>query len=280
MTNYRDKLKESQGEGSDIPRLDVDLHLEMKQSPNGKSSFRWWDGEKKQAMHSTKPITGILIGAAMVAEGFSRDLGNKGGTYKTSFYFTKKDSVALFGDGRVAAKGTMEEIENWVSMNTSEKKLSKKRVLFIKTKQGFVAIATNLSLAIDNIKKFDRETFLDYAITLTPQLYAPDDTAISQNCHEKYLGPLAATNPPTFAVISKGEAITDEMAAELNIEPFIDMYKAFKKYQTGGNDAPATTQQTPPPEQAQNPMEGRDIPNGNEQGPLDGPDDDINDLPF
>jgi len=276
MSDRRDQLKESQGQGSQRLKLPVIKAYEAKNSDG--PAFKSWNkdkGEHGEQEVYLKPISGIYIGSAQVASAFDDNLGRNGGSYNSAFYFTN-DNLALFDpQGKIVVSGTKEEVKTWCSQNTTEGKLSVKKVLFLLTAGGLISVKTNITLFIDNVGTFEKDTFIDYLMKVTPAMYDPDSKEIGKKAHE-FLGKFAKRNPPCYALITQGEAITDEMWDKWGASEVVDTFQQYKEERTAGKKAEASSEQ----ETVENAGEGprNDIPAHTEADiPPEAPEDD---LPF
>jgi hypothetical protein len=225
--NYKDKLKESQGESISYPKITTSLNLEVKEQ-NGKPCFAYWDTTKEEMVYTSTPIEGVLIGKCMMASVYDDNLGSKGGTYKSSYYLTNNDKIVLFGKGgQIAARGTIDEIEAFAVNLTGN--LSKKQVILVQIESGLLAVITNITLAIGGFNAFDKDVFLTHNIVITPKLYDPNNKSISEKT-KKYLGKFASKNPPKYAEISIGKPIEEI----IGLGESIDMFLNWKKFISAG----------------------------------------------
>lgn len=247
MTNRRDRLRESQGGGNQRTQLPIIKALEAKKV-NEIPSFRAWNkelGEHGENEIFTKPIQGILIGTAQFASAYDDNLGRNGGTYNSAFYFADKKGyeLAIFDNvGKVAVSGTKEVVDAWVNENTTEHRLKVVKVLLILTASGMVSVKTNISLFIDNINGFDKDTFLDYMMVLTPVMYDPNDKNNSASL-VKHLGKFAPKNPPCYAKISKGLPISYELSVEMGEDAAVAIFKKYKEEKTAGKEVSTEPEQ-------------------------------------
>lgn len=241
--SYKDKLKKSQrGNFNDAPKLTIAYNFDIKEHPtNGKICFSFWDKaeeeEEKTQKFSSKSITGIFLGAALKLTAFSQELGKNGGTYYTSIYFKNTDIVTLFApgnDGKSIKKfsGNIEAVKSFLVNSRCQPKVH--RCLYMLTKNGLAKIETNVTIAIDQLNKIEKE-LTEKKITLTPMLFDPESKTISKRGKE-FLSKLAIKNPPKYAEITLGSEITDQEAEEWGIEAAIDEFVAWKEYkETSGN---------------------------------------------
>lgn len=234
MTSIKEKLQSSQGSANNIPKLDILHRITLKEN-NGEVYFAVWDKAEKVNVQFPVPIEGILIGQAMEAISYSDNLGSKGGNYTSSHYFTNNDAVALFAPSAkgydVVHKGNMASIEAFVKENSTGN-LKKKQVLFVLTQEGLLAISTNLTIAIDQIKT-NKEALSERYVILHPQLYNATDKTISARA-KGFLGKLVKTNPPKFATISVGELISEEDFTDWKAEEMIANYSKWKEFKIKG----------------------------------------------
>ncbi len=242
MTNsIKDRLKGSQGSGNAIPQLSIVKRISLKEI-TGEVVFSEYDKDQKCNVEFPAPIVGILIGTAMEATSYSDDLGSKGGNYTSSYYFTNNDQIALFAPTskgyEVVHKGNMDAIEAYIKTNSTGN-LKKRQVLFILTEIGLLAISTNLSISIDQIRQ-NKEALQERYIVLNPKLFEESDTTISKKAKE-YLGKFRQKNPPKFAAISVGDLISEPDFVSMGADEVIEEYKVWKEFKTkGGIEKPKT----------------------------------------
>lgn len=239
MSNIKEKLKESQGGGNAAPKLNLYQRIAIKDN-NGIPCFTVYDKDQKANVIIEAPIKGILIGQAMEASSYSDNLGSKGGNYTSSYYFTNNDKIALFAPTSkgydVVCSGNMEEIEAFIKKESTGN-LKKKQVLFVLNENGLIAVTTNLSIAIDQIRT-NKEALSECYIILNPQLFAEDDTTITKKAKE-YLGKFRTKNPPKYAAITVGELITEDDFQKWNTDNAIAEYALWKEFKTkGGEEKP------------------------------------------
>jgi len=224
---YKEKLKESQGDEKSFPKITTELNLILKEN-NGRPAFSFWDKDKEENVYSENPISGVLIGKCMVASIYDDALGMKGGTYRSTYYLTNKDEIALFGNGgKIEVKGTIDELNAFANECTGN--LSKKQVLFVMTTNGLIGVTTNITLAIGQFNSFDKDIFSEKEIVLTPKIYDPNDDSITPKT-KKFLGKFASINPPKYASISVGK----DIEGVDGLEDAIDMFIEWKKYISNG----------------------------------------------
>ena len=152
-------------------------------------------------------------------------------------------NIVLFapekGSYKKVVSGTIKDVESYL-VQVRSKQVSKKKVLFLLTKSGLIAISTNLSIAIDQHPKI-KDELNTHQIVLTPKILSPEDTSISKKCRE-FLGKVIKENPPKYANMTVGNEITDEMAKELDIIPVIDMWDAWYEFAQKGMDTTLVTE--------------------------------------
>lgn len=227
--NFKDKLKDSQTTGSSSPQLNISKRVDIKEI-DGKAQFVVYNKETEKNEVIPSPITGILIGEAMQMSSYSDNLGSKGGTYQSSYYFHNSDVIALFAPTAkgydIVAKGTPEEVAAFISKESTSKD-KKRRVLFILTSEGLVALTTNLTIAIDQ-KKGIQDHLSSRLLVLTADTYEENVTPISKQAKE-YLGKFRTKNPPKFANMELGNEITEKMWDDWKGSEYVDEFIAFKK---------------------------------------------------
>ena len=89
------------------------------------------------------------------------------------------------------------------------------------------AIETNMTIGIDQLKS-NQEFLSAHVLTFKAELYDPEKPTISGKAQE-FLGRLAIKNPPSFANLTIGEKITDDIAEKFHLVEAIDAYAEFKK---------------------------------------------------
>ena len=233
MSNWKDRLKNNQGGQEEAPKLGAIYHFEMKKNENRNNEVGFAYSKKdEQGNYETKfihkPLEGILLGTAMRLSAFSSELGRNGGSYKSDYYWDRKN-IKLYNpiEKKVACEGTMEQIEAFCVSN-AENKGSKRQVLFVLTKLGVVTVTTNLTIAIDQYSVVRNNTAENF-IKLTPELFNPTTSKVSSS-GQKYLGKFAKKNPPVFASIELGRTITDEDAVNLKLGEVLDTYETWLNY--------------------------------------------------
>lgn len=235
MTTIKERLKSSQGSGNSIPKLNIAERISLKESESSGPVFAVWDKDAKENKIYPAPISGILIGTAMEATSYSDHLGSKGGNYTSSYYFTNKEQIALFAPTpkgyEVVHRGDMDSLESYIKQHSTGN-LKKRQVLFVLNENGLLAIATNLSIAIDQIRQHKEELTERY-IHLHPVLFSENDNRISRKAKE-YLGKFRTKNPPKFAAITVGELISEEDFQNWNAEAVIEEYNVWKEFKQKG----------------------------------------------
>lgn len=237
----KDLLKRSQG-GNERPQLEVlnriscKLGADIKKPeplPEGytepdpaKVYFTFYDKEEKCDKFYTK-IQGLLIGNAMRMTAYSNQLN---ASYESDYYVTNKN-ILLFSPSKSKTKrfisGSREEIEHFLSNETNAQP-KKRKILFVLTSKGLLAIETNMVIGIEQLNNF-KTTFQQHYIVLEPKLYDKNDKTISKNAHE-LLGKLAPKNPPRYANIIKGDEIVDDKVAEWDVLKYVEMFETWKAY--------------------------------------------------
>lgn len=237
MSNFRDKLKGSQGESKSFPKFKPDVILETKVEWVDKKpvpAFRLYQDKKEFFIKKT--IEGILIGQAMIMGGFDQR-EQKG--YKSSPYFSKAQNVAVFKSGMtgVTWKGTAAEAEMFIRNRCGNVK--KRQIIYIatvdkKSNISVVAIETNLSIAIDQMN-VEKDRFLDYSIVLTPTLF-DENIKLSKKTREVLdimfkVKPDESKTQMAYADIKAGQPMTNEFLDSFpGIDNVIDNFVEWKKY--------------------------------------------------
>ncbi len=145
---------------------------------------------------------------------------------RSPLFFSHKNVISLYlgGNSTPIYKGDYEGLKE---LYTRPKHVM---CLFLLTKDGLVEVQTNISIAIDLLKKVQSQT-LDYQIVLTPTVY-DKDAPVSKPTME-LLGPLAFKNPPTYAMITLGDPATDEVLKTLQAGKYAKLFNAYKEFRNG-----------------------------------------------
>jgi len=250
--SYQDRLKNSQrgGNFSDAPKLTISYSMDVREHTQkpGTIAFSFWDkgeeeGAEKVQKFVSKPITGVYMGSAFVIKAFSDDIGTKGGTYYTSYYFKNTDIVTLMKPGRDGRSekcfsGNIEGVKSFLVNSRCQPKVI--RCLYVLTNAGLVKIETNTTIAIDQMNKIEKELATN-KLVLTPCLYDPETKTISKRGKE-FLSKLAAKNPPKYAELSLGSPITDQEATDWNLDAALDEYIAWKEFKESKDNQGKTTE--------------------------------------
>ena len=253
--SIKDKLRGSQGSSSDYVKLPIVQIYKLKEVDKN-PVFAVYDKEEKKDVFSKEPITGIYIGSAMKMSSFDDNIGKNGGQFFSSYYFNK-EKIVLFKPGKTLEKaivGNMDEVEAWIANNTTSGKPNKKRCFFILTAEGLIEVQTNLSISIDQEKKY-KDALSEKYIILIPAQYSKTDKNVGLKTHE-ILGKLAIKNPPCYACISVGELITEEDFETWGADEVIETFTKWKEQNTKtpekvvpqNEDAPQENDAPPPTE--------------------------------
>jgi hypothetical protein len=241
MSNFKDKLKESQGSNSNFPKMQIVSVIEMKEDDLTKLPiFARYDKVAEVYVEVPAPIKGIYIGSAIQMSSYSDNLGSKGGNYKSDYYFDNK-KITLFAPQakgyEKVAQGTKEEVSAYIDKNSTSK-AKVRAVMFIATEGGLVAVITNMTIAIDQTNKV-KELLSEKVIILNPAKFFEADETISKKAKE-YLGKFREKNPPKYAKVVVGEDITQELFDSLNADKHIEDFKKFKEFKTGSAEVKPT----------------------------------------
>lgn len=236
MSNFKDKLKSTQGGGNNYPKLPIVKTFEMKEDESSSDvAFCSYNKESQSNEFRKEPITGIFIGAAMVMSSYSDSLGRNGGQYKSEHYVNNSHPMALFAPNgqkyEVVCKGSAKEIETFIDANSTGN-AKKRQVLYVLTSAGLIAVLTNLSIAIDQIGT-NREALQEKFIVLTPKVFEESADDISKKAKD-FLGKFRTKNPPKYASVSLGMDITDELWGSLGGDAATDAYAEWKKFKEAG----------------------------------------------
>jgi len=231
--SYKDRLKQNQG-GSEIPKMDVSLRLTAKVKDNKPGFVYMKDKEEKFGNFN---ITGVLLGSGMVLSAFSKDLGPKGGSFHSTVYFRKTDTITLFGPTNSGYKkemsGNLDKVEEYLTVKrrsiSSLDKTKKSAVLYVLTEKGLVEIRTNLTLGFDQMRSVQKQSS-EMLVNITAAVYSDKNTDVSANA-KKILGVLAEKNPPCYCrITATDKEITDDIAAKWNLEKHLDDFEKFKMF--------------------------------------------------
>lgn len=238
MSNFKDKLKQSQGQVNTYPKIPIFKTVELKDDDsNGAPSFCSYNKETKLNEFSTEIITGIFIGAAMQMSSYSDSLGRNGGQYKSEHYVNNNHPVSLFAPKgekyESVFKGTAPEVEEFIGKNSTST-AKKRQVLYVLTSDGIVAVITNLSIAIDQLG-VNREALQENFIVLTPALFNESMTTISKKAKE-FLGKFRQKNPPKFADITVGQPIEEKDWNYMKADEAVDAYVNWRKFKEKGGE--------------------------------------------
>lgn len=243
----RERLRNSQGSSSDFPRIEPDVILTVKTLDDGQTVFQYYKDEKN--VNVVKPIAGIYIGGVFHLTSFCESLGKNGNNYFSDYYLTNK-RIALFKPGGgMVVKGSLEEIEHYL-LAVGSKSVKKRRVIFlIVEKVGLVAVETNITISIDQFRTFEKGTFVDNMMVLSPHVWYEGDPNVSKKAIE-VMGKFIKKNKPNYALIEKGDPITDEYYDLLDGDAYVDQFEKWKEFalsliEPAGEEAPANTATAP-----------------------------------
>lgn len=240
----REILRQTQnGGGSSAPKLRIESQLETDRL-DGIPCFSYWDKDKKENIASRNPFAGIFIGHSMSVTAFDKNAGAKGGSWETSHYFTKSDTITLF---RPTARGSEKFMTGLVpdviaEMSKQNLQPKKKYTLYILTLKGkLVSLKSNVTLCINEMNNVKNE-LSDRVMIFSPKVYDANDTSINKKVHEM-LGPLAATNQPTYVRVTPGDELSDKIIEDTDLITHLTEFKAWKDYKVNfkkatENDAP------------------------------------------
>lgn len=244
MFNPKEALSQSQGTGESFPKLNIVRRIDLKEH-DGTPIFSMYDKESKTNVPVNAPIKGILIGQAMQMSSYSDNLGSKGGNYQSDYYLNN-DNITLFAPSAkgygIVAKGTKEDVEAFITKESTGLP-KKKQILFVLTNIGLIAVATNLSISIDQINQL-KDALKEKYIVLNPNIYNKDSKTISKRAKE-YLGKFASKNPPKFAEITVGELITESDWEQWNAPATINEFFVWREWKLNKKEE-AVTEETQP----------------------------------
>lgn len=282
MSNWRDTLEDNQSSGSDYPKIEVAFRMDVK-NKDGKAYFVYWDSTNEKQIMIDRPLEGVLIGSVMQLNCFDQNYGKNGGSYYSTPFVSKNNRIALFNPANtLEAVGTCDELAIHLQKEI-DKKPSLKRILYVAGTSGLIAITTVLAIDIEMMKSFSQETFLDFCIKITPELFIKDNNDFSARVNKALK---IAANPPAFARIEQGVQIMDEMVKELKVEENADMFSKWKKYVQKGEGETAEEIESKNQSATDKKVEefSQQQNSGSEQTPLppipNAPDEPSDDLPF
>lgn len=229
MSNsIREKLGASQGGQTSFVKLPTVHSWSVAEDEDGNIVFKRWDKTLEKNILSEHPLEGIYIGGAMKLSAFDDNLGSSGGNYFSSHY-VNKENIVLFRPGKKiesVAKGNIEVIEKWIATNTTARSPRKKWCFFVLTEDGLIEIQSNITIAIDQLKRHKEAIKENYA-HFTPSLY--DETSdLTKSCKEM-LGKFAKKNPPKYAYLQASELISIEDWEGWEAEETIKIFAEWKK---------------------------------------------------
>ena len=227
--SYKDSLKKSQGGGGgNFIKLPITKIYKLKDEGNT-LKFATYNKESKEDEFVEK-LSGVLIGQAMTVGVFEASFGKKGGSWNSSHYFTKKDTVVLWSpSNQIDFKGSAEDAADFL-FKTVRANPKKRMSLFVATDTGLIEVQTNVTLAIDlgkRIKKdLGEDVFLDNVILLTPAIYKAED--FGKDVHKIMKESIVSKNPPKYAMIEVGSEISNTLAQELDLESLANQFSEWK----------------------------------------------------
>lgn len=271
MSSIRERMKAQakEGQGQSYTKLSPDFVLSVKEK-DGKIGFSYYDKATKENKFIPKPIEGVLVGRCMSAEWFDPTIGQRGGTWATSFYYSK-EKVVLFKPGsqgyEKVMEGNFDEIESYLRSRRVSANAKKAQVILVRMMWGkepkTVAIKTNISIAITQLKRVDSDMQFDYYIKLTPKKYAEGEVDFDKKTTPATLN-LMRTNPPKYASISFDKPINDVEFDSLGAESAIELFNKWLQEQKGsGGEATQTAAPAVPKDTIYNPpMYNNDVMDG------------------
>jgi hypothetical protein len=235
MSNFKDKLGQSQSSGGDgTPKINTVLTLEVKEG----GVFSRYDKETKTNIASSEAISGIYIGSAMQMSAFSQSLGRDGGQFRSEYYVNKKHPMKVFAPMgekyAVVCEGNAEDCEAFVKKEAGSCK--KRQVIFLLTDMGLLAVVTNLTIAIDQLSPL-KDAVKENMIVLTPKTLDNAEGDVSKGAIER-MGKLIDRNPPNYASIKVGGPITDQIFDSYGGSAAVDEYVAWRKWREGAAAEP------------------------------------------
>lgn len=227
--SWKDKIKENQG-GSTTPKLGAKA-IQVKRTEDGEVMFATWDSENSTNIYQ-KTITGVIVGQANKLSAFCPDLGKNGGQYQSGYYYSN-ENISVWGQGKPFYTGNFEGL--LLALNSANAdKPSKKKVLFVQTAEGMLALENNMVIGIDKLRQFQGE-LSENVFKFTAKEYDPKNPGIAPKSVE-YLGKFANKNHPLYFDLEVDELITDDIADMLDLEKALDTYAEWKKFKMKGGE--------------------------------------------
>lgn len=224
----REKLKDSQGAGNRFPKLEVNYRLRIKKNPEGQPAFEYY--AKETSHYLTDAIEGIFIGAVNVLTCFDKSYGRKGGQFNSSYFLSGKDSIAIFDPGgNKVFKGNRDHVDSWANNQNMPGFKIRKRIILLNDKGIVFDIDTNMIIFIDQMNSFDKDTFKDYLISLTPSIFDVEENPIKLAKRSiEFLGPFIKENKPRYARIATSMPLDDQIWESYGGDGVADMFIAWK----------------------------------------------------
>lgn len=219
--DWKDKRKQT----STRPSLN-EMRVNVK-NLDGEISFIYYDKDAEKNVSIGKKIEGVLLGKSLAIEGFDRTFGKNGGSYRTPYIFDVNNAVCYSPSGKKAKVGTYREVKDYITTEIGGNARTY-QVLFILTNKGVMAVYTSISIAIDQLNKYEQNLTFNYII-LKSEEYNKETSDVSAKA-QKMMGKVADTNPPKFASISVGKEISDLWAKDNNLSDIIDLFEEYKNY--------------------------------------------------
>lgn len=227
--SWKDKIKENQG-GATSPKLGAKA-VQVKRNENDEVMFAMWDSENSTNIYQ-KTVTGVIIGQANKLSAFCTELGRNGGQYQSAYYY-KNDNIQVYGQGKLFYNGDYDGL--LLALNSANAdKPSKKKVLFVQTAEGILALENNMVIGIDKLRQFQGE-LAENVFKFTAKEYDPKNPGIAPKSVE-YLGKFANKNHPLYFDLEVEELITDDIADMLDLEKGLDTYAEWKKFKMKGGE--------------------------------------------
>lgn len=238
MSSIKDKLKASQqGNNSGFPKLEIAHRIDVDKADDGRIIFSTYDSTQKKNVEVGQKIEGIYIGSCLHMSVFDPNMGKNGGSYNSTYYVQNDNLTMLMPTAKgweVGIKGNKEAVVEWLGKRTTATPKIR-QILLVLTEDGLIAINTNLSIAISQLKA-NGEALTERYIILTPALYNQNSTTIDAKA-KGYLGKLANTNPPKYSEITAGGLIKEEDFESWGADKHIAAYAEWKKWMLAGKEA-------------------------------------------
>lgn len=247
MPNWTTNLKT----GDSRPKLD---HVRVKikeDEETGEVFFASYNSETKSDDIIASPINGVVIGTAIMLEGFDSSLKK---SYRSNYIF----NTSTFTTQIYKPEGGV-VFDKPVSYATAKNKMMEfvgaatKAVyvffVFNMEDSKIYAISSNMSLSIEADKKISNAKNNGNILTITPVKYSKDSD-VSKKVKE-ILGKLALKNAPKYVEFKIGDPIPDSVAIESGLVDAIGKFNEYSKVVVNVEEKKEVVDETPTVEEKQ-----------------------------